>query len=143
MPQNGVLCGLSTPWGPYGRENLKKYMSCRIPRRTTYKKISHLPGCQTRHFWEKHVFLNFSRFLQKFRISIYISIIYAPKEVGFISLVWQGVVGNYGVIIFFSSYQVDELQNQKCGTHIKKLTAMKFQNLEKLSFGSNKLGKVY
>ena len=57
--------------------------------------------------------------------------------------VWQGVVGNYGVLIFFSFHLVDELQNQKCGTHIKKLTAMKFQNLKKLSYGSNKLGKVY
>ena len=144
MPQNKVLCGLSTPWGPlWKREIWKKYMSCRIPRRTTYKKISQPPGCQTRHFWEKHVFLNFSRFLQKYRISIYISIIYAPKEVDSICLVWQGVVGNYGVLIFFSSHQVDELQNQKCGTHIKKLTAMKFQNSEKLSYGSNKLGRVY
>ena len=53
------------------------------------------------------------------------------------------MVGNYGVLIFLSSHQVDELQNQKCGTHIKKLTAMKFQNSEKLSYGSNKLGKVY
>ena len=55
---------------------------------------------------------------------------------------WQGVAGNYRVLIFFSSYQVNELRNQKCGTHIKKLTAMKFRNLKKLSYRSNQLEKA-
>ena len=44
---------------------------------------------------------------------------------------------------FFSTHQVDELRNQKCETHIKKLTAMKFQNSKKLSYLSNQVGKVY
>ena len=143
-PKMGFCAVYRPPRTPYGKRYLlQKYGTYESPWRTTYQKISQLPGCQTRHFWEKHVFLNFSRFLQKYRISIYISIIYAPKEVGSISLVWQGVAGNYGVLIFFSSHQVDELQNQKCGTHIKKLTAMKFQNSKNISYGSNKLGKVY
>ena len=55
----------------------------------------------------------------------------------------QWVTGNYGVSIFFSTHQVDELRNQKCGTHIKKLTAMKFRNSAKLSYHSNQLEKAY
>ena len=144
MPQNGVLCGLSTPWGPlWEREIWKKYMSCRIPRRTTYKKISQPPGCQMRHFWEKHVFSNFSRFLPKYRISVDISIIFGLKEGRHISINCKGVAGNYVVSIFFSTHQVDESRNQKCGTHIKKLAAMKFRNSEKLSYCSNQLEKTY
>ena len=113
------------------------------PRRTTYKKISYLPVPQTRHFWEKHVFLNFSRFLQKYRISIYISIIHAPNKRRFISIDPQGITGDYGVSVFFWNHQFDELRNQKCKTHFKKLTAMKFRNSKKLSYRSNHLGKTY
>ena len=144
MPQMGVLCSLSTPWDPLWAAKIWDfYILRRIPRRTTYKKISHLTRGQTRHFWEKHVFLNFSRFLRKYRISVYISITYAPQKESPILIDWQGVAGNYGVLIFFSSYQVDELRNQKCGTHIKKLTAMKFRNWKKVSYHSNRLGKAY
>ena len=118
-------------------------MSCRTPRRTTYKKISH-PTCgKMRHFWEKHAFLNFSQFLQKYRISVYISIHWAPNEASPISIDPEGVAGNYGVSTFFASYQVDELRNQKCKTHIENLAAMKFRNLEKLSYRLNHLKRTY
>ena len=144
MPQNGVLCGLSTPWGPlWAQEIWKNYQKSRLLRRTICEKISHLPRGQTRHFWEKHVFLNFSRFLRKYRISIYISIIYSPKEKCPIPIDPQRVSGNYGLLIFFSTHQVDESRNQKCGTHFEKLAAMKFRNLGKLSNCSNQLGRVY
>ena len=80
MPQMGVLCDLSTPWDPLWAAKIWDFhILRRIPRRTTCKKISHLTRGQTRHIWGKHVFLNFSRFLQKYRISIYISIILCAK----------------------------------------------------------------
>ena len=44
----------------------------------------------------------------------------------------QRVAGNYDLLIFLKIYQVDESRNQKCGTHIKKLTAMKFRNSKKI-----------
>ena len=144
MPQKGVLCGLSTPWGPlWVQEIWDFYRMRRIPRRINCEKISNLRRGQTRHFWEKPVFFNFSRFLPKYRISVYISIIYAPKERRLTSVDPQGVVGNYDLSIFLKIYQVDESRNQKCGTHIKKLTAVKFRNSGKLSYRSNQLGKVY
>ena len=94
-------------------------------------------------FGKNMFFLNFSRFLQKYRISVYISIIYAPKKRGPISINPQRVGGNYSVVIFFSTYQVDESRNQKCGTHIKKLTAMKFRYLENVSNLPYQLRKSY
>ena len=60
-----------------------------------------------------------------------------------ISLDLQRLVGDYSLLTFFPAYQVDELQNQKCETHIKKLTAMKFRNLKKLSYRSNQLERAY
>ena len=144
MPQNGVLCGLSTPWDPLWAAKIwKNYQKSRSPRRTNCEKISRTPRGQRRHFWEKRVFFHFSRFLRKYRISVNISINYAPKKRPFIAIDPQGVAGNYGALIFILIHQVDELRNQKCGTHIKKLTAMKFRNSEKLSHHSNKLERTY
>ena len=144
MPQNGFLCGLSTPWGPlWARKIWDFHILRRSPRRITYKKISRTPVQQTPHFWKKHVFFNFSRFLRKYRVSVYISIIYAPNEAISISIDPEEIVGNYIVLIFFLFHQVDELQNQKCGTHNKKLAAMKFRNSEKISYCSNQLERFY
>ena len=132
------------PLGPlWARKIWDFYSLRRSPRRTTSEKISRTPRGQTRHFWEKHVFLHFSRILRKYRISVNISINYAPKKRPFIAIDPQGVAGNYGALIFILIYQVDELRNQKCGTHIKKLTAMKFRNSEKLSHHLNKLERTY
>ena len=111
------------------------YILRRIPRRTTYKKISHRTWGQTRHFWENLFFLTFHDFFEYFVAFQSISQSFMrQKRRAPILIDRQGVAGNYRVLIFFSSYQVDELRNQKCGTHIKKLkklTAMKFRNWEK------------
>ena len=88
-------------------------------------------------------FLNFSRILRKYRISVYISIIYAPKEGRPISIDLQGIDNNYGVSTFLPTHQLNELRNQKCWTHIEKHTAMKFRNSKKLSYHSNQLESAY
>ena len=61
----------------------------------------------------------------------------------FISTDLIGAAGNYGLSVFLPSYQIDDLRNQRCETHIKKLTAMKFQNSKNLSYRSNQLEKAY
>ena len=126
--------GLSTPWGPlWAQEIWKNHQNLEFQGGEHLQKISYLHVQQTRHFWEKHVFLNFSRFLQKYRISVYISIIFAPTERKPTLLDLQKLAGNYGILNFVSTHQVDELRNRKCETHIEKLTAMGFRNLKKLS----------
>ena len=146
MPQIGVLWCLSTPTDPlWAAKILDFHILRRIPRRTTYKKISHRTRGQTRHFWEKTCFfLTFRDFFEYIAFqSILSQSFMRQKRRAPILIDRQGVAGNYRVLIFFSSYQVDELRNEKCGTHIKKLTAMKFRNWKKVSYHSNRLGKAY
>ena len=68
---------------------------------------------------------------------------YSHKEECPISVDLQRVAGNYGVLTFSLGHQVAKLQNQKCGTHIEELTAMKFRNWGKLSYRANQLERAY
>ena len=107
------------------------------------KKSASYPFAKVMFLTETCFFLNFSRFSWKYPVSVKISSIYSHKEGCPISLDLQRLVGDYSLLTFFPAHQVDELRNQKCGTHIKKLTAMKFRNLKKLSYRSNQLEKAY
>ena len=143
-PKWGFCDVYRPPRTPYGRRKSGIFIFCvEFQGEQHIKKSATGPGVKRVIFGKNMFFLTFRDFFEYIAFqSIYQSFMRQKRRAP-ILLDWQEVAGNYRVLIFFSGYQVDELRNQKCGTHIKKFTAMKFRNWKKVSYHSNRLGKVY
>ena len=143
-PKWGFCAVYRPPGTPYGRQKSGIFIFCvEFYGGQHIKKSATGPGAKRVIFGKTCFFLTLRDFFKYIAFQSISQSFMRQKKRAPILIDRQGVAGNYRVLIFFSSYQVDELRNQKCGTHIKKLTAMKFRNWKKVSYRSNRLGKAY
>ena len=81
MPQMGFCAVYRPPGTPYGRQKSGIFIFCvEFQGGQHIKKSATGQGAKRVIFGKNMFFFNFSRFLRIYRISVYISIIYAPKE---------------------------------------------------------------
>ena len=143
-PKWGFWAVYRPPRTPYGRRKSGIFIFCvEFQGGQHIKKSATRTGAKRVNFWKNMFFWTFRDFFEYIAFQSISQSFMRQKRRAPIFIDQQGVAGNNRVLIFLSSYQVDELRNQKCGTHIKTLTAMKFRYWEKVSYHSTRLGKTY